>query len=604
MDVQPRLLHAARQEGATLTRRGLLVVLAVAFLALAAAAAWSAYQAVLVQRDLRVAETALRDLRSGLADRDPATVEDATRRLRAAAGSAADRTDGPTWAVAARLPVLGDDARGVRALATSARVLADDGVAPLAAAVEDFDHVTVDRRVDLRLVARLTPTVAEAAAAFDAAAAVADHDSSGYAGPLRERFDRYVEVVAEADRALAAAREALDLLPSMVGAAGERDYLLVFQNNAEIRAGGGLAGSWAWVHADDGLLTIERQGAGGDFGERSAPVLALTGAEQALYGPQLGTYFRDATATPDFPRSATLLAARWEEELGEEGPRGGLDGVVAVDVVALSYLLDGIGHVSVRGATLTDDNLVETLLRTVYAELPPARQDAAFEDAARAVFEAAKGELASSYRFAAGLHRAVAEDRLHLVSFRPDEAARLAGSRLEGALGGTDPAVPRLDVDLHDATGSKMSAYLEYRPEVRVVGCDDRVQTLDGELTLHQTLFPAAARRLPDYVTGGGRYGVPPGQQLLVVRLHGPAGGELTGLEVAGEPVGDAARVVPVAGRPTVNLVVQLVDEQPVVVRWRARTALGADGDVAVGLTPSVVPGSQDLTVPSGCGRG
>ena len=48
----------------------------------------------------------------------------------------------------------------------------------------------------------------------------------------------------------------------MAGADGPRDYLLVFQNNAEIRATGGLPGSWARLHAEDGKLEHRPAGHG------------------------------------------------------------------------------------------------------------------------------------------------------------------------------------------------------------------------------------------------------------------------------------------------------------------------------------------------------
>ena len=95
----------------------------------------------------------------------------------------------------------------------------------------------------------------------------------------------------------------------MVGADGPRDYLLVFQNNAEIRATGGLPGAWARVHAQDGKLTIVEQGAGGDFGERATPVLALSKPERAVYG-QVTMYARMQTRpiTAKMARAVRIMA--------------------------------------------------------------------------------------------------------------------------------------------------------------------------------------------------------------------------------------------------------------------------------------------------------
>ena len=52
-------------------------------------------------------------------------------------------------------------------------------------------------------------------------------------------------------------------MPSLLGADGARDHLLVFENNAELRSMGGLAGSISRIHAEDGEVRHRR--AGGDL---------------------------------------------------------------------------------------------------------------------------------------------------------------------------------------------------------------------------------------------------------------------------------------------------------------------------------------------------
>ena len=133
---------------------------------------------------------------------------------------------------------------------------------------------------------------------------MADLDSSGYAGPLKERFNSYVDRVGDLSRALGSAQKATEVLPGFLGADGPRDYLLVFQNNAEIRTSGGLPGSWAEVHAEDGRLEITRQGTGNEFPRRDTPILPLSQGELQVYSDLLGVYFQDANFSTDFPRAA------------------------------------------------------------------------------------------------------------------------------------------------------------------------------------------------------------------------------------------------------------------------------------------------------------
>jgi hypothetical protein len=565
---------------------------------LLAGAAYVAFATWQVQRDLGRAEDAAAALQQAIEDDDPAGMRAASAEMADAAGSAAERTDSRLWSALRHAPVVGDDAAGVRALSRSFDVVAAGGVPPLLDSLDRFERVTVDGRVDVDLVRRLAAPVSESHTAFsEGADLVADLDSSGYAGPLRTQFEKYVEFVTTTDRALGSAETATEVLPGLVGADGPRDYLLVFQNNAEIRATGGLPGSWARVHAEDGLLTMEEQGAGGDFGERATPVLPLGKDERRLYGEQLGTYFRDANFTPDFPRAAALMAARWQEEVGTAE----LDGVMSIDVVGMSYLLEGIGSVRAPGATLTADNLVKTLLSTAYALLPEDQQDDYFAAAARELFEAAKGDLASPTAFVQGFDRAVGEGRFRVASFVDDEQQALAGSRVVGALSGDDGRTPHVDVDLNDATGSKMSYYLRHDVEVVATGCEDGVQTLAGTLDLRQTLPMAEAAQLPDYVTGAGRYGIAPGSQLVLVRLHAPYGGEISNLRVAGRNVDDVAQVIDLAGRPAVTLNALVSGRTPVRIEWVMRTGAGQVDDTDVTSTPGLTGGGSRVTSESAC---
>ena len=103
------------------------------------------------------------------------------------------------------------------------------------------------------------------------------------------------------------------MLPDMLGADGPRNYFMVFQNNAEIRATGGIGGAWALLHVDDGRLELRQQGSTTDFPPRRSSVTDLTDAEMSLIGPKMGTYFQNAGSIPDFPRAAEIFRAWWQE---------------------------------------------------------------------------------------------------------------------------------------------------------------------------------------------------------------------------------------------------------------------------------------------------
>nr|WP_227464517.1 DUF4012 domain-containing protein [Nocardioides lijunqiniae] len=576
-----------------MTRRRVLVALGGVLLAAVLFTAWQAWQ---VQRDLRAAEASVDDLTVAVRDGDESARDRAIAELQDASTSAADRTDGLWWAGLTKLPFVGDDVRGVRALSSSLEVMANDGISPLAVTIDDLDRLSVDGRVDVEVVEGLQGPVSDAQAAFQKAAAEVDGiDSEGFVGALRPRFDDYVDRVDEAAAALAAADTATAVLPAMVGADGPRDYLLIFQNNAEIRASGGMPGAWAQIHAEDGKLEMVKQGTAGDFPMADVPVLPLTDEEIAVYGEEIGTYFQDPGFTPDFPRAAQLWRAHWDAKF----PSTPIDGVLSLDPVAMSYLLEGAGPVPLGSVTLTSDNLVEELLSKPYLQLDVRAQDELFERAAGAIFDKLTGQLASPVDMVRGMNRAATERRFLLAAFDDQTAAQIEGTAVEGRLTGDDGKTPHVDIGVNDATGSKMSYYLRYWADVRATSCAGETQTLSGSMSMSQAIPPSEAAKLPVSVTGGGIYGTEPGTQLTFVRIYGPYGGSIGEMKVDGKRQEVDAQMI--EGRPVTTLAIALETRDDVIITWSMATKAGQIGDGEVGVTPGVQQGSKDSIFESSC---
>ena len=566
---------------------------------LVAAVAYTGWLVWRVQHDLQAAEASATKLRDSLDSGDASARESAVTALQTDASSAEQRTSGAWWTGLTYVPFVGDDATGVRALSRSLDTIATDGVQPLSDTVDNLDGVLTNGRIDVAAVRRLQGPVAQAHEAFTKADAdVSSLDSSGYAGPLKSRFERYTKLIGDTDQALSSAQKATEVLPTMVGGDGPRDYLLIFQNNAEIRATGGLPGSWARIHAEDGKLNLAQQGTGSQFGLRPKPVLPLTKAELVLQHEQLGEYFLDAGFTPDFPRAAQLWTARWEETF----PDVKLDGVVALDPVAMSYLLEGTGPVQVDGVTLTSRNVVSALLSDPYKRFAaPAAQDAFFAKAAQSIFAASTGHLKSPLRFVEGLSRAADEGRLLLATKDSEVESALDGTRIRGALTADDGDTPHIDIGVNDATAAKMSYYLRYWGEVKSTGCSEGRQTLSGSLTLNQDIDQEVAAKLPPYVTGGGDSGTDLGAQTVLLPIYGPYGGTIDHLSVNGKNLDHIIQRVDYRGRPATLVFADVSSRKDVVFNFTMTTGKGETGAVHLGLTPSVVPGNNDTVSKSAC---
>ena len=538
------------------------------------------------------------DLEQALRIGDPAAAVAASDSLRDHAEGAADVTGGRTWAVLGHLPLVGDDVQGLEVVSGVLADITADGVAPLAEEASDLNSILpVDGRADIARLQALQDPVHRAHAAFaDADERLSARDASGYVGPLRSNYAELVQRVADASDALDVADRALQVLPTMLGSDEPRSYLLVFQNNAELRASAGLPGAISVVTVDEGRLTMGEQTTAAELGEADEPVLPLSAAEERIYGPQLGTFALDANFTPSFPRTADLLRARWQQVYGEQ-----VDGVVAVDTVAVSYVLGAMGPVTVGPAQLTSLNVVERLLHEIYLQVDDNdEQDELFKVAARTVFDRLVEGEANPQRMVEALTQGGSERRVLVHSFSAEEQALLDGTSVAGELTPADTGRPQVGLYLNDNTGAKMSYFLRTDVQASATACADGVQTVTGTARFSSTAPADAATSLPAYVTGGGRYGIDPGSQVVALRIYGPVGGSIDAISIDGQQV-RKLEVVDHDGRPVTTVYPALAPQQSQEVAWSVTSGPRQTGDVALSVTPGIEPGDTAQTLPTAC---
>jgi len=577
-----------------LVRQVLVGVGAVALLG----AAWVAWQVWQVQRDLGAAVDHAHALRVAVESGDEAAADRELAALRKSSGAAADRTAGPTWSMVTHLPAFGDDAKGVRVASEAVNRLAMDGLEPLLEVSDDLDDLLPrDGTVPISAIHDLQRPIAEARAAFaDAEERLAAEDSSGYSTSLQTRYSDLLDQVSRAANAMASAETAVDVLPYMLGEDELRHFLLVLQNNAEIRATGGLPGSVALLEAAGGQLTMERQVPISSFGRADGPVLPLTAAEQRLFDDVPATYFQSANMTPDVPRVAELMRARWEQEF----PDDVVDGVILVDTVTIGYVLDATGPITVDGVELSGDTAVDELVHRTYLRLDdPEQQDDFYADVTAAAFERFTDGLSDGTSLVRALADATGEGRVLVHVFDSSSQERLAGTAIAGEFD-VDPAnpSPQVAVTVNDTTGSKMSYFLRYDADVNATYCTEDVQGLTGDARLW-SVAPADAADLPDDITGGGITGTPRGRQVVTVRVYGPAGGTIGDFTINAEP----ARLIRVDqdGRPVGMTYLELGPGETVDVSWEMTSGPGQTAETELDVSPSIEPGTYSTTVTSPC---
>ncbi len=135
------------------------------------------------------------------------------------------------------------------------------------------------------------------------------------------------------------AREGIEILPELIAVREKRTYLVLFQNNMELRPTGGFIGSFALVTFENGhFIDFEVQNVYTADGQLKGHVEPPP--EIKKYLGEAGWYLRDSNFDPDFPTSA--IKAEWflEKEIGRS-----VDGVLAVNLDFARKILEVAGEV-------------------------------------------------------------------------------------------------------------------------------------------------------------------------------------------------------------------------------------------------------------------
>ncbi|WP_262103506.1 DUF4012 domain-containing protein [Arthrobacter sp. Marseille-P9274] len=459
--------------------------------------------------------------------------EDRLNQVKEHTGTARNASTDPLWRVAGIVPGVG----GNFAAVTDAAVAADITVGAVASLLDSSGTFSPSLfapqhgRINIEALQEASPKLSRAAATVSSANdSIAAINRDDLLPQLAEPLGEAAGAMDKLTGALNGAAEAAQILPSMLGADGQRNYLILVQNNSEARASGGIPGALVVLTADKGELQLVDHGSASDIG-RFTPAFGVDEEQVRIYTARLGAYMQNVNLTPDFPTAASTARKMWEKENADSR----IDGVLSIDPVALGYLLEATGPIELEGlqsipadqgslpTTLTHENVVPTLLSDVYQEIDePAGQDAYFAALAGEVFSGMTGGSIDASKLIEALQKGTSEGRLLVWSGVADEQKVIASSPLGGVVAGT-PENPEIGVYFNDGTGAKMDYYV--RREVKLEKrCEpDGYYRYAVQTTLSNNAPSDAGRTLPDYVTGAGVFGVEPGTVQTNVYAYGPA---------------------------------------------------------------------------------
>ena len=419
------------------------------------------------------------------------------------------------------------------------------------------------------------------------------------------------------DELLSQYDDLVELIPQLLGADGQRTYLVAIYNNAELRSGGGMVGNVAPITVDAGKVTI------GDFEVTSAykygtgPFDSQNLTEGAVFGSQVYSFPQTTTVNPDFQRAAETLKNMWNAQDGNQNIN--VAGVIAIDPVVMQALIGATADVTLSdGRMLNGQNTAKFFLSDLYVDYPDSdTQDPYTNEASKAIMTSVFSHLNSGS--ASGVLRAIrtvsASSHLKLWMADDNELAALIQTKvLDLNVAGMlpdDPLNPTAGVYVTEAEPSKLDWYLDTSMTVTKTCGDNFAQSQSRlsnnvnarprstslqqiatrnlgdeytvEFTMHNTMTEEQAESLPVYVTGAN------GSGTMQPRLFfmAPAGGEITSIayetgEFAANGVADGHQFI------NLRLTGGIAPGETVTVAFTVRVAEQAASPLNVVTTPIV----------------
>lgn len=516
-------------------------------LAAAAVGGWLLYRALEIRSEVESVTSLVSEFKYSLLAHDDAAARLTLAQLQDHIGRARSAATDPLWKAAGSVPGVGANFSVVSELVLSADDVVNGAAQPLLSAYSSLDWKSlkpVEGKFDVSALAASSPSIVAAANTVDLTyTRLAGIEGEGLLPAVALPLADVRNTLHDLRRSLNTAADTSRILPNMMGTAGARNYLVLIQNNAEIRATGGLPGALAVLRVEDGTVSLAAQSSGAALGKFSPPV-DVDSAQSTIYSKRLGAYISDVNLTPDFPTAAKTAKSMWETRHGTP-----IDGVIALDPVVLAHILKASGPVSIPSVdpeldsrlprVLDGGNVVKVLLSDVYSSARTNElQDAYFASVSKAIFSLLSSGKVQSDLLLSAFTKSAEEHRLLVWSGYPDEQDVLQNTPVGGSISGPAVGGASFGVYFNDGTGAKMDYHV--RRTVQLIGTCTTGDYTDYKVkvTLANTAPPDAATSLPKAVTGGGSFGTPAGSIQTNVVVYGPA---LSHLDTALQDKGQVA---------------------------------------------------------------
>lgn len=531
------VLWSGHRQSASTTRRTVRRSVAAFAAVLLLGCAMLTVQAISAARNLQTATDATISAINAAQDGDTISASASLATARSSFDRAAS-AGSSWWSAPAKLVPVGAQHASVVTTVSETGTNLSAAAADLATSV-DYDALRLPGGgVDLAAVRSAAPIARNAASELRATDRRLDEiDDTWLIAPLTTRLTEYRDRVDEYASQTLLAATALETVPAMLGADGERRYLILLSNPAELRDLGGHIGNWAVIAANNGLLRLD---AVGTPLELSQPQLDRAVADDPEVPPSLlvlqpARYPQNWGGALDMNVTARLASRLYQASSGTP-----IDGVAYADPHAFAALLDLTGPIEVPGAgvTISGDSAVEFLTRGQFVE--PGVPGDALTGAIKTTFERfSASPLPSPRRLGELFAPLVQQGRLRMVSLHETDQALLSLTGLADSFA-PDASGDYLSVVNRNANPSKIDAYLSKHVDYAI---DWNPDNGDADATVRITLDNNAPAQGLSGLASGSAAGLPPGTNMTDVAIVTPlrvrsASLDGTSIDLTSEPEG------------------------------------------------------------------
>lgn len=428
-------------------------------------------------------------------------------------GDMSDKLSSPLWTAVSFVPVVGQDITSARTVVGSLNDVANQVLVPMMDTIASnplSEFITSDKTINAQAVSQLFGALASAAEPMQECTDTIEDVPAFHISMLEEKMGPVREKLVKVNGLVQKAADLAPLAESILGAKGDRVYLIAAQNSTEMRASGGFPGSIGALRITNGKIELDDFSTVYDvMADRTSDAMGVTDQEKALFGESFMMVPRDAGMDPDFTRVAEIWASAYTEKTGVA-----LDGVISVTPAVVQDLLAISGPITLAdGLMLDGSNATKVLQSDLYwkylssnpsAEGGNDAADALFAQAADLAFENFFSDLNSEtlMQFMKVMMEGFDNRSVMFWLTNADEQAKLDALNCSGALV-TDPSEPAVGTFFSLWIGSKMGWYIDIENEITASTDNaDGTRTYSVKTTYRNTASADVIATAGNYITG------------------------------------------------------------------------------------------------------